>query len=355
MGVRARSFAERLAGEYDIHIAYRSAAKVRTIFRFFWLLLRLRPALCYVFDMGFSGVLAAGLYRGISRCRIVVDTGDAITELSRLSGSRGPVGLWLTKLLETFALRISHRVVVRSHLHQQSLSRRGIAAEVIPDGVDSDQFQPHPQPELRRRYGLEGVTTIGLLGSLIWNRRWQMCYGWELIELIDRLRDLPVKGVIIGDGSGLDKLKSLCAERGLENRIVFLGRIPYDDLPPFLNLMDICLSTQTNDGAGQVRTTGKLPLYLACGRFVLASNVGEASRVLSSEMLVPYNGTKDTEYPARLSARVISLLAQPKRLQQHGTSVSLAREQFDYSVLTRSLRDLISQQLAGDHQPVTAV
>src|SRR5207249_2750847 len=133
MGVRARSFAERLAGEYDIHIAYRSAAKVRTIFRFFWLLLRLRPSLCYVFDMGFSGVLAAGMYRPLSRCRIVVDTGDAIHELSRLSGSRGRVGLWLTKLLEDFALSTSHRVVVRSHFHREWLAKRGIHAEVIPD------------------------------------------------------------------------------------------------------------------------------------------------------------------------------------------------------------------------------
>jgi len=198
---------------------------------------------------------------------------------------------------------------------------------------------------LRRRYNLEGFTTIGLLGSLIWNSRWQMCYGWEMVELIDRLRDLPVKGLIIGDGSGLGELKAQVAARGLEDRIAFLGRVAYDQLSPLLNLMDICLSTQTNDLAGQVRTTGKLPLYLACGRFVLASAVGEATRVLPNEMLVNYYGTKDMDYPARLAARVLPLLENSGRLQQREPSVSIARAQFDYAVLAARLRTLLHSLL----------
>jgi glycosyltransferase involved in cell wall biosynthesis len=345
MGIRARSLAERLSDEFEIRISYRSASKTRAIAEFLWLLIRSRPALCYVFDMGFSGVLAAGIYRPLARCRVIVDTGDAIHELSRLSGSRGALGLWLTGLLEWFALSISHRVVVRSHFHATWLEQRGIRAAVIQDGVDCAQFQPRQDIELRRHYQLEGVTTIGLLGSLIWNSRWQMCYGWELIEVIDRLRDLPVKGLIVGDGSGLAYLKAQCEARGLEDRILFLGRIPYNELPSVLNLMDICLSTQTNDLAGQVRTTGKLPLYLACGRFVLASEVGEASRVLPPEMLVPYRGTKDVDYPARLSDRSLSLLKHPEQLQQSEVCVAIAKTEFDYDVLSAKLRRVIREAL----------
>ena len=345
MGIRARSFAERLETGLRMHIAYRSTNKAHATFRFFSLLLRRRPALCYVLDMGFSGVLAAGLYRALSRCRIVVDSGDAIYELSRLSGSRGRFGLWLTKLLEQFALAISHRLVVRSHPHQELLAGRGITADVIPDGVDTSQFRPSAEHDLRRRYGLEGFTVIGLLGSLIWNPRWRMCYGWELIEVIDALRDQPVKGLIIGDGSGLSEIKEQCSKRGLDDRIVFAGRIPYDDLPPLINVMDICLSTQTNDAAGQVRTTGKLPLYLACGRFVLASQVGEAARVLPPQMLVPYHGTKDSEYPERLITRVRSLLANPKCLQQPEVGVRIAQTHFDYNVLAAKLQNTVRELL----------
>jgi glycosyltransferase involved in cell wall biosynthesis len=338
MDVRARSFEERLKTEFRISIGYRSSNKIRAIGQFLALLLRLQPEVCYVFDMGFSGVIAAGLYRLVSRCRCIIDTGDAIYELSRNSGDRGPLGLLLTKFLERFAFAIRDRLVVRSHAHQELLAKRGISATVVPDGVDLRQFSPQNNAQLRQKHGLEGFTVVGLLGSLIWNSRWQMCYGLELIETVDRLRDLPVKGVIVGDGSGLPELKKRCAAAGLEDRIVFLGRVPYDDLPGYINLMDVCLSTQTNDIAGQVRTTGKLPLYLACGRFVLASEVGEAARVLPEAMLVPYEGIKDEQYPSRLADRIRSLLQKPELLQQPAVSTGIARRHFDYDLLAARVR-----------------
>jgi len=341
MGIRARSFARRLEGEFAIHIAHRRSNKVFAIFWFFCFLLRTRPSVCYVLDMAFSAVCAAGLYRTLSRCRVVIDTGDAIYQLSQSAGTRGPIGLWLTRLLEQFSLSMSDRIVVRSHPHQELLAARRITAEVIPDGVDTTQFLPQSVPELRRKYGLEGFTVIGLLGSLIWSPRWNMCYGWDLIEVLGQLRDQPVKGLIIGDGSGLKILKEQCAAYGIEDRILFLGRLPYDELPRYLNLMDICLNTQTNDIPGQVRTTGKLPLYLACGRFVLSSAVGEAVRTLPPEMLVPYHGIKDQDYPDRLAERVRDILKDSSCLNRHESSVQIALANFDYDVLATTLRGTI--------------
>jgi len=340
MGIRARSFAERLP--FEIHIVYRSANKLYAILGNLGNLVRFRPALCYVFDMGFSGVIAAGLFRMVSRCRVIVDTGDAIYQLS-LSSGRGRLGSFLTKLLERYALAISDRVVVRSHPHQELLASQGITADVIPDGVDLEQFYPRAEEGLRRQLGLEGCVVAGTLGSLIWNQRLDMCYGSELVEVIHRLRHLPIKGLVIGDGTGLARLKERCASLGILDRMVFAGRIPYDDLPCYLNLMDICLSTQTNDAVGQVRTTGKLPLYLASGRFVLATAVGEAARVLPEEMLVTYNGIQDLDYPERLADRVQALLQDPEQLQRSTESVALARAHFDYDMLAARLRETFEQ------------
>jgi glycosyltransferase involved in cell wall biosynthesis len=345
MGIRARSFAERLHGDFSIEIAYRDANKFLALFKFLLLLVRVRPKLAYIFDSGFSGVVACAIYRCISRYRVVVDTGDAIYELSRLTGSRGAIGLLLTRALEHLAFRISDRVVVRSHAHAQLLEQRRLPVEVIPDGVDTAQFAPHAVPDLRHRLELEGFTVIGLVGSLIWNKQQQMCYGWDLIEAIRILRDQPVKGLVIGDGSGLARLMADCTKWGIRDRVVFLGRIPYDDLPSYINLMDIAISTQTDDAAGRVRTSGKLPLYLACGRFVLASKVGEAARVLPSEMLIPYHATKDVEYPAKLAARVYSLLQMPHRLADPQVSTTIAKKQFDYDVLAAKLCRTLVQLL----------
>jgi len=341
MGIRARSFAGRLEADFEVRIAHRTSNRLAAIFQLLWFLLRTRPRACYILDIALAPVCAGTLYRAVSGCRLVIDTGDAIYELSKSAGNRGAAALWVTKQLERLAFSASDRIVVRSHRHQELLATRALAADVIPDGVDITQFDPRPVPELRRLHGLEGVTVIGLLGSLIWNSRWQMCYGWELVEVMEQLRGQPVKAVIIGDGDGLPRLREQCKAKGLEESVVFLGRIPYDELPRYLNLMDICLSTQTNDIPGQVRTTGKLPLYLACGRFVLASEVGEAARTLPPDMLVPYQGTKDTAYPQRLAERIRSLLAAPARLQDPQTPVRIARQHFDYDVLASRLRNTL--------------
>ena len=346
MGLRAQAFAKGLANHFDIHIAYRAGNKILSMFRFVWLLARRRPRICYVFDMGFSGVLAAAFYRVIGG-RMMVDTGDAIYELSRSTGNRGPAGLLLTRFLEWTALSMSDGLIVRSHPHQQLLESKGFAADVIPDGVDTEQFRPSRDEDLRKKYQLDGCTVVGVLGSVVWSPRWQMCYGWELVEVISRLKDRAVKGLIIGDGSGLAWLRARCEALGISDRMVFLGRVPYQELPRLVNLMDICLSTQTNDIPGQVRTTGKLPIYLACGRFVLASKVGEAARVLPEEMLVAYEGTKDTNYPQRLAERVDKLLEEPWALMQYKVSTDVAREHFEYQVLTTKLRAAIENVLSA--------
>ena len=279
--------------------------------RFLAALLYTRPKVCYVFDMAYSGVVAALIYKRLTGRRVVIDTGDAITALAQSMG-RSPTGVRLTRWLEERSLTAADRIVVRGSYHKEWLAERGVAAEVIPDGVESSLIGIPDADPLRKQYGLDGVLTVGLVGSVVWNPRLQTCYGWDLIELIRILKDRPVKGVLIGDGSGLPVLRARCQECGVADRVVFLGRVAYEELPLRLGLIDVCLSTQTNDLVGQVRTTGKLPLYLAAGRYILASRVGEAARILDPEMLVDFEGTKDPQYPDKLAARACASSTTPR-------------------------------------------
>jgi glycosyltransferase involved in cell wall biosynthesis len=348
MGERARALADRLGGRFDIRIFYRSGGKGRSLFRFAAGLFRFRPRVCYVFDMAWSGVGGGLLYKGLTGTPLVIDTGDAITALARSLG-RGPLGVALTRGLESCSLAAADALVVRGTRHKEWLASRGVAAEVIPDGVDPRGVAPVPADDLRRELGLQGALTVGLVGSSVWSERLQLCYGWELVEVIRLLRDEPVRGVLVGDGSGIPVLRERCRQYGIEDRVLFLGRVPFAELPRYLGLIDVCLSTQTNDLVGQVRTTGKLPLYLAAGRYVLASRVGEAARVLDDEMLVEYHGQVDPDYPRRLAERVRGLLRDPARLGRGARNVGLAREHFSYDVLAERLEPVIARAANGHH------
>jgi glycosyltransferase involved in cell wall biosynthesis len=344
MGHRARSFAAHLADSFDICVAYRSRRKIASVLSFLKFLFGNRPDVTYVFDMAFSGVFAAVVHKSLTRTPFIVDTGDSISALARSIG-RSIIGNRLTECLEIISFAFADCIVVRGTFHHELLSKRNIRVKLIRDGVDAAQFAPRDTQELRQQKALGDVLTIGVVGSSIWNQKLQMCYGWDLIEALQLLRDKPVKGIIIGDGSGIPRLQALCKEYAIEDKVLFLGFVPYDDLPTYLSMIDVCLSTQTNDLVGRVRTTGKLPLYLASGRYILASNVGEAALVLNDEMLVPYNGVKDESYPLKLAERITQLLERKCPCRPSEENIALAREQFDYSVLSQrvaaAIKDVI--------------
>ena len=349
MGHRARALAAHLHERYDIRLAYREGNKIAALLRFFRFLWRVKPQVAYVFDMSYSGVMGAWLYRLVSGNRLVIETGDAIYELMRSTGNRGLLGLWLTRWFEKFSLRIADRIVVRGRFHQQWLAEMRLTAEVIQDGVDTEEFTPLNVDDLRGQHGLDGVFTVGLVGSSIWSEKLGMFYGWELVEMLRLLKQAPVKGIIIGDGSGISRLKARCHEYVIEDKVLFLGYLPYQQLPRYLNLIDVCLSTQTNDLVGQVRTSGKLPLYLATGRYVLASEVGEAAFVLDQEMLVKYDGVKDQQYPQKLAERIQAILSNPQRLERAAGNVARAKEFFEYSRLAQRLGNVIETVITARH------
>jgi glycosyltransferase involved in cell wall biosynthesis len=335
VALRAEAFANRLAG-FDCGIVYRIGGKLTAVERMSRGLAAARPDICYVLDCGASGVAAAGLHRLRAGTPFVLDTGDAVVELGRALG-RSRAGIAATRALERFALRSAAAIVVRGSFHQDLLAAGGVRATFIPDGVAVDQFAPNGRVNRTQR-----PLTIGLVGSSVWAPANQTCYGWELVELVRLLRDqFAIRGVIIGDGSGIEVLRRRCLEYGIADVVEFAGRLPFTELPSRLREFDICLSTQTDDLIGNVRTTGKLPLYLAAGRFVLASSVGEAARVLPPDMLVKFHGSHDPGYPARLATRIEVLIAAKTDFSHRPECVALAREHFEYNRLAPRVESVL--------------
>ncbi len=346
MAVRAQAFARHLASRWRIAVAYRCSGRVGSIPPLTWWLARQRPAATWVFDMALSGVIAGAVGR-IGGARLVIDTGDVIAELARQSRLRGRLGVLATTGLEQLAEAAADALIVRGTAHAELYAGRGIHATVIPDGVEVDQFTGAGRRQATRHaLGVSNELVVGLIGSTVWSPSLGLTYGWDLVEALGLLRDRPVVGLIVGDGSGIPHLRERARMLDVNHRIRFVGRQPFDTLPDWLSACDVCLSTQTNDLVGQVRTTGKLPLYMANGRFVLASRVGEARRVLPDEMLVDYHGTVDRAYPARLAARLRVLCQDRDRLRAGSALVDVARREFDYAVLAERADALLRRVVA---------
>lgn len=347
-GIRARALAADLPAD-NVQWLWRDGGRWAT--RKHWAAgtRAFRPDLLYVLNTANPGaLLASGISRRL-RIPYILDTGDAIYEMAKRSGVGAGWRLPFLRFFENHAQRHARTIVVRGTRHREHLLALGHPrVELIRDGYSEQQDVPAARiHELRQRLGLGSDFVVGLMGSLVWSPRLQCCYGWDLVRALPSLRELSVKALVIGDGNGLDWLRAEARRLGVADRVVFAGRIPYAEVPAHLRVMEIALSTQTNNLPGQVRTTGKVPEYMAAGRFILASRVGEATLLLPEPMLVDFDGEMDPAYPGKLAARIRQVHSSPALLALRDSLPDIAARECSYPVLRRRWIQVVRATLAA--------
>jgi glycosyltransferase involved in cell wall biosynthesis len=310
-----------------------------------------QPAAIYCFNYDYF-ILFLALW-----CRLfwpgvkfIFDTGDLAYRLSVLFYPSRVKAL-LMGCYEWGILRLADTVVVRGRWHIEYLRRRGItSAFVVPDGVNLGTVREVDASSLKDHLFGSGAFVVGLLGFMGWsktmNRVW---YGWDLLEAARILKHTPIKFAMVGFGPGEEEFRRKIREYGLESNTVLLGRMPREKTSEWLSMFDIVLNTQPNEDAFWVRTTGKLPLYLATDRYILTSDVGEAHYVLPREMLIDYRGLVDDTYPQRMAQKIEYLFNNRSALDLRKNGRHLAEEHFDYAKLSlsleRRLEDLTTARL----------
>jgi glycosyltransferase involved in cell wall biosynthesis len=127
--------------------------------------------------------------------------------------------------------------------------------------------------EIRRELGLpEEAVVFGLVGSLIWNRHVEYCYGSELVRAIREVRREDIRVLIAGDGTGASVLREM-AGPDLGARVIMLGRIPRERVPGVVSAIDVGSLPQSVDGVGSFRLTTKLSEYLEAGVPIVTGQV----------------------------------------------------------------------------------
>lgn len=327
---RARQLAGHLVSEFEIEVLPRPS--MRELFRTLG-----KTELVYVIDpgrIGFPAALAARLAR---RC-VVVEMGDPQSALYRAQG-RGPASILAGALIDRIMARWASAAVLRGRGLAEFLAIRVPWVE-IPDGVDIDLFHPGSGDGLREELGIPSEALVaGLAGSLSSSD----CrgYGWDLVEALGELRGEPVWGLIVGDGDAAGRLRKRAEQLGVAARLVMPGRVPHREVPRYLCAMDVCISTQSNDAVGRSRTTAKLPEYLACDRYILATAVGAAAEVLPPEMLLPYAGSHDPSHPERVAGRLAALLPRQADLRRGAGTRPIALQRYSYPVLAERLGEFL--------------
>ncbi|MBS1220032.1 MAG: glycosyl transferase, group 1, partial [Proteobacteria bacterium] len=182
----------------------------------------------------------------------------------------------LSRGLESFALKRADAITTICEGLRSDIAVRGIEADritVIPNAVDASTFAfgVPPDPGLRQSLGLEGAVVIGFAGSF---------YAYEGLDLLIEAARLLVpkwpklRVLLVGGGPQEAKLKTLAAESGLGDRVVFTGRVPHDQVQRYYEQIDVLAYPRLPIRLTEVVTPLKPLEAMAQGLMFVASDVG---------------------------------------------------------------------------------
>ena len=119
--------------------------------------------------------------------------------------------------------------------------------------------------------------------------------------LSDKYPELPLKLLIVGGGSLETELKNLAKELGIWNKTIFTGKVPFEEVPVYHNMLSVSVSVSVSEsesfGVAVVEA-------MACGKPVVVSNVGGLPEVVEDGktgfVVPPKNPEKTAEAIERL-------------------------------------------------------
>ena len=216
---------------------------------------------------------------------------------------------WLTRQLETHAVRQADAVAVICEGLRSDLIARGVdAAKIIvsPNGVDMEQFgTPVPRdPALTAKLGLEGADVVGFIGSF---------YDYEglddLIAAMPRLvRARPkAKLLLVGGGPRENALRDQAMASPFADRIRFVGRVPHDEVEHYYAQVDVLAYPRKAMRLTDLVTPLKPLEAMAQGRLVAASSVGGHRELIEDGVTGTLFAPND---PAAIAQALAGLFAQ---------------------------------------------
>lgn len=194
--------------------------------------------------------------------------------------------LGLLERYERLNLRAAARIFVVSEVERRNLEARGVAAEKIvlnPNAVDVESFRPGVGgAAVRRDLGIEEKDLVaGFVGTFgPWHGVVQLA---EAIKLIPE--NVPLRFLFVGSGSLREQVEGILRNEIEARRVVFTGTVPHERVPALLDACDILVAPHVPlaDGSDFFGSPTKIFEYMAMGKAIVASRLGQIGEVLSDE------------------------------------------------------------------------
>ncbi|MCX6779480.1 MAG: glycosyltransferase family 4 protein [Candidatus Magasanikbacteria bacterium] len=200
---------------------------------------------------------------------------------------------WQVELMKRFrswVLKSADQVIAVSNFMKEVAQLIGVETskiEVIYNSVDFVEKGHSVALDIKKKLGiLSGEKIIMTAGRLV---PWKGVDGLikVAVELKKNQTVLPFKIIVVGDGPDKEKLEKLASDLGVKDLIVFVGKIPLEQIFNYYAIADVFILNSQYEGLSHV-----LLEVLSLGRPIIASACGGNLEVIENEkngLLVEYN------------------------------------------------------------------
>lgn len=307
-----------------------------------------RPALLVMEGTGIAGGIACLLGRILWGVPYLVSSGDAVGPFVRTQ--RPLLGLPF-EVYERLLCRLSSGFIGWTpYLCGRALTFGAPRAVTAPGWVLHAGDPGAPTRETtRERWGIhQDHLVIGIVGSLEWNGHRSYSYGWDLVQAVPRLKRTDVSLLIVGEGSGLARLRAAAGSL-LGVRIFLPGAVPASEVLPAMAAMDVASLPQSMDGVGMFRYTTKLCEY-ALARLPVITNQIPVAYDLGCDWMWRVPGANPWAH--QYLDGLVDLLDRltPGEIARHREAIPKELPEFDYQPqrrrVTAFVRDILEQSPA---------
>jgi glycosyltransferase involved in cell wall biosynthesis len=202
----------------------------------------------------------------LRRIPVVYEVNDDVFDQLGLAGElsrtkRRVVGA----LLEAGARQANSVLALTPQLKNLCIERYDIASpriHVVPVGCDLTRFTPMDKKTCKASIGLDPDCRYLVNVSSF--------TPWSGIDLAIRLMPMllaeepKLRLLLVGDGATMKAERALADELGVSGAVVFVGSVPYERVPLYVNAADACFCVKSEE----LMTTSPTRLYeyLGCGK-----------------------------------------------------------------------------------------
>jgi glycosyltransferase involved in cell wall biosynthesis len=210
---------------------------------------------------------------------------------------------------------------------------------VVPNGVDIQRFMKVKQPLERAEFGFKPEDILVIYAGRVAPEK-------NLPLLIDAFAGVAqavenVRLLILGDGPALEELQKKAGESMASQRIQFVGRVDYDQVPPYLAMCD----TFVTPSVSEVH-----PLSVIEGMAAGLPVLGIRSPGVSDTVEHGVTGLLSENDLASFAAQLTRLCLQSEFRKQMGKAARKASLRYD---ITKTAPAVVDQYKAiiRDHRP----